>query len=220
MCAPANHYIYTLQGSEEGGREKEEENGGQENDTCINEYSDWKNRIDCMASIYILSNCCLCVKYSDCDQFEERHNMSPSGQLTSEQLKGIIEIKLNMDTDARVGQEQVEDGEEVLDSANTSSLLDMVLHIINYEFEHNCLDEAVMLLNAHSISQSTDDRVLGHKYSIPGLPATIFLSRNVWSFWFTVRRWVWDGDMPEALVADRMGLGKTFTSVAVAMICK
>jgi SNF2 family DNA or RNA helicase len=31
---------------------------------------------------------------------------------------------------------------------------------------------------------------------------------------------VWDADMPESLVADAMGLGKTFTSVAAAMICK
>jgi hypothetical protein len=38
--------------------------------------------------------------------------------------------------------------------------------------------------------------------------------------WFIVRRWVWDADMPGALVADEMGLGKTFTLVAAAMICK
>jgi hypothetical protein len=35
-----------------------------------------------------------------------------------------------------------------------------------------------------------------------------------------VRRWVWDTDMPGALVVDEMGLGKTFTSVAAAMLCK
>jgi hypothetical protein len=35
-----------------------------------------------------------------------------------------------------------------------------------------------------------------------------------------MRRWVWDADMPGALVADEMGLGKTFTSVAAAMLCK
>jgi hypothetical protein len=35
-----------------------------------------------------------------------------------------------------------------------------------------------------------------------------------------VRRWVLDADMPGALVADEMGLRKTFTTVAVAMICK
>jgi len=35
-----------------------------------------------------------------------------------------------------------------------------------------------------------------------------------------VRRWVWDSDMPGVLVADEIGLGKTSTSVAAAMICK
>jgi SNF2 family DNA or RNA helicase len=35
-----------------------------------------------------------------------------------------------------------------------------------------------------------------------------------------MRRWVWDVDMPGALVADEMGLGKTFPSVAAAMLCK
>jgi len=34
-----------------------------------------------------------------------------------------------------------------------------------------------------------------------------------------VRRWVWDADIPGALVEDEMGLGKTFTSVAAAMTC-
>jgi hypothetical protein len=146
--------------------------------------------------------------------------MSPSAQLTSEQLKEIIEDEKNTDKDAREVQEQVEDGEEVLDPANTSSVLNPVLSTINNEFEHKCLDEAVRLLNAHSICQSTDDRVPGHKYSIPGLPGTQFLAHQVWAIWFIVRRWVSDADMVGALVADEMGLGKTFTSVAAAMLCK
>jgi hypothetical protein len=35
-----------------------------------------------------------------------------------------------------------------------------------------------------------------------------------------VQRWVWDADIPGALVADEMGLGKIFTLVPAAMICK
>jgi hypothetical protein len=62
--------------------------------------------------------------------------MSPSAQLTSEQLKETIEEEKNTDHDARVVQEQVEDGEEVLDPANTSSVLNTVLSPINNEFEH------------------------------------------------------------------------------------
>ena len=90
--------------------------------------------------------------------------MSPSAQLTSEQLKEIIEDEKNTDKDAREVQEQVEDGEEVLDPANTSSVLNTILSTIKNEFEHECRDEAVRLLNAHSILQSTDDCVPCHKY--------------------------------------------------------
>jgi hypothetical protein len=35
-----------------------------------------------------------------------------------------------------------------------------------------------------------------------------------------VRRWVWNPDLPGELVADEMGFGKMFTSVAVVLICK
>jgi hypothetical protein len=114
----------------------------------------------------------------------------------------------------------VVDGEEVLDPANPWSVLNTVLSAINNKFEHKCVDEAIRQLNAHPIRQSPDDRVPGHKYSIPGLPRTIFLAHQVWATWFIVRRWVGDADMPGALVADEMGLGKTFTSVAAAMLCK
>jgi hypothetical protein len=122
--------------------------------------------------------------------------MSPSAQLTSEQLKEINENETNTDKDAREVQEQLENGEEVLNSANASSVLNTVLSTINNEFEHEGLDEAVRLLNAHSIRRSTDDRVPGQKYSIPGLPGTKFLAQQVWAIWFIVRRWVWDADMP------------------------
>ena len=135
--------------------------------------------------------------------------MSQSAQLTSEQLKEIIENEKKTDQSAREVQEQVEDGEEVLDPDKTNSVLSTVLNTINNEFEHECLDEAVRWLNAHPIRQSTDDRVPAHKYSIPGLLGTKFLEHQVWAIWFIVRRWVQDADMPVALVADEMGLGKT-----------
>jgi hypothetical protein len=146
--------------------------------------------------------------------------MSPSAQLTSEQLKEIIDDEMMTDQGSRQVQEQVEDGKAVLDPDNTSSVLSTVLNTINNECEHECLDEAVRLLNGHPIGQSTDDRVPGHKYSHPGLPGTKFLAHQLWAIWFIVRRWVWDANMPGALVADEMGLGKTFTSVASGMRCK
>jgi hypothetical protein len=88
------------------------------------------------------------------------------------------------------------------------------------EFEYECLDEAVKLLIAHTISQSPDDRVSGHKYSVQGLSGTKFLVHQEWAIWFIVKWWIWDADMPQALIANEMGYGKTFASVAAAMICK
>jgi len=133
--------------------------------------------------------------------------MSPSAQLTSWQLKEIIEDEKNTVKGARDIQEQMQDGGEVLDPANTSSLLNTVLSTINNEFEHECLDVAVRLMNAHPIGQSTDDRVPGHKYSIPGLPGRRSLPQQVVGIWFIVRRWVWNSDTPGARVADGMSLG-------------
>jgi len=114
----------------------------------------------------------------------------------------------------------VEDGEKVLDPDNSSSVLNTVLSTRNNEFEDKCLHKAVTLQNAHPICQSNADRVSAHKYLIPGLPRTKFLAYQDLPIWFIERRWVWDSDMPAALVADEIGLGKTFTSLAAEMICK
>jgi len=146
--------------------------------------------------------------------------MSLSAQHTSAQLKEIIEDEKNTDTSAREVQEEVEDGEEVLDPENTRSVPNTGLNTISNEFQYKCLDEADRLLNVRPICQSPEDRVPGHKYSIPGLPGTQMLAHQVWAIWFIVRRWFWDADMPEAPVADEMGVGKTFTLVAAAMLCK
>jgi len=144
--------------------------------------------------------------------------MNPSAQLTLEQVKEIIEDNMKTDHGTRVVQEQVDD-EGDLDPDNTSSVINTLLSTITNEFEHECLDAAVRLLNANPIRQSTDDRVPGHIYSIPGLPGTKFLAHQVCAIHVIVRRWVWDSDMPGALVPDEMCLGKTFTSVAATMIC-
>ena len=95
---------------------------------------------------------------------------------------------MNPSQGARVVQEHVDDGEEVLDRDTTSSLMSTVLTAINKEFEHECPDETVRLLNAQPIHQSPDDCVPGHKYSIRGLPGTKFLDHQVWAIWFIVRR--------------------------------
>ena len=84
----------------------------------------------------------------------------------------MIEDEKTREKGGREVPEQVEDGEDVLDPANTSSVLNAVLSPIYNECEHECLDEAVRMLNAHPIRQSTDDRVPRQKYSIPGLAGT------------------------------------------------
>jgi hypothetical protein len=107
--------------------------------------------------------------------------MSPSAQLTSEQLKEIIEGAKKTNQGTNEVQEQVEDGEEVLNPDNSISVLSTALNTINNKFEHECLDEAVRLLNAHPICQSTEGCVPGHTYSHPDLPGTKFLAHQVWA---------------------------------------
>jgi len=154
-----------------------------------------------------------------CHKFQERQNMSLSAHPTSEQLKEMIEDEKKTDQSSKEVQEEV-DGEEDLDPVNSSSVLDTVVNTITNKFEHEWLEEAVRLLNAHPIRQSIDNRGPCHKDSIPGLPGMNFLAHQVSAIRFIGTRCVWDADMPGALVADEMELGKTFTSVAAAMICQ
>ena len=146
--------------------------------------------------------------------------MTPSAQRKSEQLTEIIENAKNTDKHATEVLEQAEDGEEVLDPANTSVVLNSVRSTFNNQFELECLDQAARLLNSYPIRHSTYYRVPGYKYSIPGIPSTKFLAHRVCAIWFLMRRSVWDADMPGALVADEMSRGKNFTLVAAAMLCK
>ena len=145
--------------------------------------------------------------------------MSSSAQLTLEQLKQIFQDEKKTNQGGSEVQEQV-DGEEDLNPEKPSSVLNTVLNTINNEIEHKCLEQAVRLLHAHLICQLIDQHIPGHKYSIPDLPGIRFLAHQVWAIWFILRRWVWESDMPGALVGDEMGLGNYFTSVAAAMICK
>jgi hypothetical protein len=132
--------------------------------------------------------------------------MSPSAQLTLEPLQEIIEDEMKTDQGTRVDQEQAEDGEEVFNPDKTSSVLSTGLKTINTKFEHECLDEAVRLLTAQPIHQSITELVPGHKYSIPGLPRSTFLVKQVLAMWLIMRSSVWDADMPGAQVADEMCL--------------
>jgi hypothetical protein len=135
--------------------------------------------------------------------------MSPSVQHTSEQLKEIIQREMNHDKGAREVRKQV-DGNEVLEPHNAISVFSTVLNTIDNEFDYECLDETVRLLNAHPNHQSTEDSVPGHKYSIPRLPTTKFLPHQYPAICFVVSRWICNAGMQGELVADEMSLGMTF----------
>jgi hypothetical protein len=152
-------------------------------------------------------------------EFQECWSVSRSAELTLEQLKKIIEDEMFINQGVRQVQDD-EDGEEDLDPDNTSSVLNSILKAMNNEFKHKCPDEVVRLPNAHMICQSTDDHIPSHNHSIPGLPGTQSLAQQVWAIVYILTRWVWDSDMPGPLVSDSMGVGRTFTSVAAAILFK
>jgi hypothetical protein len=114
----------------------------------------------------------------------------------------------------------VENGKEVLDLDYGSSVLNAVLKTINNKSEHGCLNEVIGLRNTHTIHQIQVDQVSCTQYTITGLPRPKYLVHQVLAIWYILRNWVWDSDMPGVLLAHTISLGKTFTSVAVAMICK
>jgi len=66
--------------------------------------------------------------------------MSPSTEITCDQLKEIIDHEKNTGKCASEVQQQVEDGKDVLDQPNTSSVQDTAFNTINNEFEHKFLD--------------------------------------------------------------------------------
>jgi len=160
--------------------------------------------------IFVPMVACLWNVYH-CVENQESQTMSPSAMHTLGQLKEIIENEKKTNNGAREDNEQMQDGEELLSPDNSSSLLNTVLNTVNNKFEHECLSEAVRLLDVWLIRQSQGDWVPGIIYSIPGLPRMQCLTQSVRAVWCMVRRWVWDSDMPGAPVADDMGLCQAFS---------
>jgi len=131
----------------------------------------------------------------------------------------MINEKMTTDHIEREVQNPV-DSEEGLHPDNINSVWSSHLHTINNKFEHDFLDEAVRLRNAHPIRQSRDAHVPDHKNSSPGLTETTFLVHKSWAIYFILRRWISNGEMPGILVTDIMGLRTAFTLVAVAHLWK
>jgi len=157
------------------------------NDTCINVSPDWQNRIDYIPSKNICSNACLSVKYLTMWWISGAPEYEPICPAYSGATERDNWGRKNTDKGTREVQEQMDDGEEVLDSENTPTVLIYVLNIINDEFEDICLDEAVRVLNARPICQSITDLVPGNMYAIPSLPGTKLLAHQVWAIWFILR---------------------------------
>ena len=155
---------------------------------------------------------------SHCNEFQERRSMSPVAQHISVQLNEIIEEEKNTEKSVKVVQKNVEDGKDVFDPDDSCSVLNTVLNIINDKFEQEHLDKAARLHNDGPISQSIVDWVPGNMYPITGVPTTTNLAHQLWAIWFSMRRWVWDSDMPGVLVANEMGNGEIFTLLAAPII--
>ena len=95
-----------------------------------------------------------------------------------------------------------------------------LLTTLNNSFEHECLEEAVALLGATSRPDAPAVQIRGTKYLLEPFPSVTFLAHQIWAIWFIVRCWVFDVDLPRVLLADKMGLGKTFTVLAAALYDK
>ena len=101
-----------------------------------------------------------------------------------------------------------------------SVLGDVLLATVNNSFEHECLEEAVALLGATSRPDAPDDLFRGTKYLLKSFPSVSFLAHQMRAIWFLVRLWLFDVDLPGVLLADKMGLRKTFTALAAAVFAK
>jgi hypothetical protein len=113
--------------------------------------------------------------------------MTPSIQHTLEQLKEIVQDKVNVDQGTCKVQEQL-DASVVVNRDNSSSVLRTVLRTIKNESEYNYLDNAVRLPNSYPICTFLDDQFPANKYSIPGLSGTKFLAYQVWAIRLIVSR--------------------------------
>jgi hypothetical protein len=114
----------------------------------------------------------------------------------------------------------VEDGEEVYNLDNSSSGLNPALNTIDTESEYKCVTDLAKLCYCPFGSPIKSWPCLW-------LLAFIFMPdrRHVfnacgWETCFFIRRWVFDPDVPEVLVANAIGVGKMITWVAGAMISK
>jgi len=218
-CPTANQNTQTFEVLDENDRLVDEEAaGGKETDSSINVSSDWGNRIHyiphiCWVQMLVCEISNIAMNFWSAGVWAHLPNLPKGNWMRSLRMKRWptkVEERFRSKRMARRTSIQIIPVQySILFSKQSTT-----------NFPHLYLDGAVRQQNDLSIRQSTDDGIPGSKSSHPGLPGTNFLAHQVRSIWFNVRRWLWYTDNPEALVVDKMGLGKTFTWVAAVMFCK
>ena len=140
---------------------------------------------------------------------------SPEPELSVGEVARQIEETKVLDVNSRFAKEIG------IDTESVATVMDgAFLQTLNNSFEHECLEEAVVLLGATSRPDAPDDQIRGTKYVLKPIPAITLLAHQIWAIWFIIRRWVFDIDLPGVLLADEMGLGKTFTVLAASLYAK
>jgi hypothetical protein len=97
-------------------------------------------------------------------------------------------------------------------------LLDVVFPNLINDFEHNCLDRTIWRLRAQWL-EPRDGDIGPILMGIPGIPNGWFLLHQVWGVWFLVACVISD-TTPVALLADDMGLRKTFNMLGTLLYLK
>ena len=111
-----------------------------------------------------------------------------------------------------------ESSTQVSQISNQGTLLDIATSNRNNVFEHECLDLAIQNLGA-SLLPAVEGDMGPQVFRIPGIPKGRFLPHQVWGIWFLVDRIV-ENSVPVALLADDVGLGKTFTALGALLHLK
>lgn len=92
---------------------------------------------------------------------------------------------------------------------------------LNNDFEHQCFDEAIKILQARELT--LNDKDLGdHVLDIPGIPRARFLPHQIWGIGFVLKRFMQEDGLKlnGVLIADDMGLGKTYTALGAVFHIK
>ena len=95
---------------------------------------------------------------------------------------------------------------------------DLTSSNLNNDFKHQCFYITCRRLGVSHLPAKERDMGL-YVFAIPGIPMGQFLPHQVLGIWFLVERVV-SFSPPVALLADHIGLGKTFTALGALLHLK